>query len=270
MAAPTGYGTERTDRSPSAMHRYRLYVPPDRIDADAARLDGEEFHYCTHVLRRRTGTIAVFDGVSREWEATLTAIERHHAVLHLDRLVRETASPPVQLVACPSLLKGKAFDDVVEQATELGADAITPVVTSRCDPNALRGDAEARRARWHRIAVAASRQCDRIALPRIDAPAPLDELLASLAGTRAVICTKHDEAAPLPAVLDKIVPRTGAIAVLVGPEADFTPEEIARAVEAGARPARLGPTTLRAGTATAYALSVVSAILGARRGRRAR
>jgi 16S rRNA (uracil1498-N3)-methyltransferase len=178
--------------------------------------------------------------------------------------MREAGERPVRIVACPALLKAKAFDDVIEQAAELGADAIRPVVTSRCDPNALKGDAESRRARWHRIAVAASRQCDRIALPHIDSPTALDELLASLAEARTVICTKHDEAVPLLGVLDEIVPGAASIALLVGPEADFTPEEIARAVERGARPARLGPTTLRAGTATAYALSVVSALLGAR------
>lgn len=249
------------------MHRYRLHIPPDKIEGQSARLDGEEFHYCTHVLRRGTGTIAVFDGVSREWAATIAAVERHHATLRLDRLVREAAAPRVRVVASPVLLKGKAFDDVVEQATELGADAITPIVTGRCDPNVLKADAESRHARWHRIAVAASRQCDRIALPRIDPPMPLDELPASLVETTAVICTKHDEAAPLLSVLDEVAPAAASIAVLVGPEADFTSEEIARAVKAGARPARLGPTTLRAGTATAYALSVVSAVLGADRQR---
>ena len=65
-------------------------------------------------------------------------------------------------------------------------------------------------------------------------------------------------------VLKKTAAGARGIAVLVGPEGDFAPEEVATAIDAGAHAGRLGPTTLRAETATMYALSVVSAYLAAR------
>ena len=244
------------------MHDYRLYIPPDKIEADVARLDGEEFHYCARVLRRREGAITVFDGVAREWEATIASIERHHAVLHLDRLVREEHAPDVCVLACPAVLKGKALDDVVESATELGAHAITPLITARCDPDALKGDAQTRLARWRRIAVAAAKQCGRIALPVLSEPVEFAAFLADKAESVRIMCMRLADAEPLLAVLDGVVPGAAEIALLVGPEADFAPEEIVAAIQAGARAARLGPTTLRSGVAVAYALSVVSAWLG--------
>jgi 16S rRNA (uracil1498-N3)-methyltransferase len=247
------------------MHDYRLYVPPEKITGETARLDGDEFHHCTAVLRRSAGPITVFDGVAREWQATITAVERRHAMLHLDRLVREAAQRGVRIVACPALLKGKSFDAVIEAATELGAHAIAPVVAARCAPRASTGDVDARVARWRRISIAAAKQSGRIALPEIRVPAPLDEVLASLASARLLICAAHGAAQPLLRVLEQAPPGAAAIAVLVGPEADFTPEELAAAVEAGAHVAQLGPTTLRAATAAAYALSVVSAYLAAHR-----
>ncbi len=243
------------------MHRYRLYVPPEKITGRVARLDGDEFRHCTNVLRRTEGAITVFDGVSREWEATITGVERHHATLRLDTLVREAAALTVQIIACPALLKGKGLDDVVEAVTELGAHVIAPVIASRCAARVRKGEAETRLARWRRISIVAAKQSGRIALPEVRPPASLDELLPSLASSVTVICAADKDAAPLLRVLERAAPSASAIALLVGPEADFTPEEIAAAVETGAHVARLGPTTLRAGTATAYALSVVSAFL---------
>ena len=241
------------------MHQYRLYIPPEKIEADTARLDGEEFHYYTHVLRRREGAIGVFDGVAREWEATIVSVERHHAVLHLDRLVREEHPPEVRIVACPAVLKGKALDDVVESAVELGAHAIAPVIAERCDPNALKGDVGARLARWHRIAVAAAKQCGRIALPALSRPVELAALLAGETGGVRIICTRHANAEPLLDVLDRAARGAAEIALLVGPEADFTPAEIETAIRAGFCAAQLGPTTLRSGVAVAAALSITSA-----------
>ena len=248
------------------MHDYRLYIPPDRIEADVARLDGEEFHYCAHVLRRKEGAITVFDGVAHEWEASIRSVERHHAVLHLDRLLREERPPEVRVLACPAMLKGKALDDVVESAAELGAHAIVPVIAQRCDPNALKGDAPARLARWHRIAIAAAKQGGRITLPTLSEPVGLTTLLADKAESVRVICTHHAGAEPLLDVLDQAARGASEIAVLVGPEADFTPEEVNGAVHAGARTVQLGPTTLRSGVAVTYALSVVSAWLAAHSG----
>jgi len=250
------------------MHRYRLYVPPENITGDTARLDGEEFHYCVNVLRRTGGTIAVFDGVSREWEAVIARVEKHHASLRLERLVQEATAPAVRIIACPALTQGKGFDSIVEAATELGAHVITPAIADRCAAHARVAGPEARRGRWRRVAVSAAKQCGRIALPEIRPPARLDELLPSLAPAAVLICTAAPDAAPLLRVLEQVAPAAAAIAsaiaVLIGPEADFTPAETAAAIEAGAHPVRLGPTTLRAGTATASALSVVSAFLAAR------
>lgn len=246
------------------MHRYRLYVPPEKITQETARLDGDEFHYCVNVLRRTEGIVAVFDGVSHEWEATITRVEKHHALLHLNRLVREEAKPTVQVMACPALTKGTSFDATVENATELGAHVIAPVIAERSAAHLRQAQVEIRLQRWRRIAIAAAKQCGRIALPEIKPPASLNELLPTLAGATKVICAAGAHAKPLLKVLEEAAASALAIAVLIGPEADFSPEEIAAAIEAGAHAALLGPTTLRAGTATAYALSVVSAYVASR------
>jgi len=241
------------------MHRYRLYVPPEKIAQETAQLDGDEFHHCINVLRRTKGTVAVFDGVSHEWEATIARVEKHRALLDLRKLVREATKPAVQVIACPALTKGKSFDATVENATELGAHVIAPVIAERSAAHFRQSQNETRLARWGRIAIAAAKQCGRIALPEIKPPTLLNELLPTLAGATKVICAAGAHAEPLWNVLEKTGAGASAIAVLVGPEADFAPEEVAAAVEAGAHAALLGPITLRSGTAAAYALAVVSA-----------
>jgi 16S rRNA (uracil1498-N3)-methyltransferase len=246
------------------MHRYRLYVPPEKIAGNAARLDGDEFHHAVNVLRRTQGAIAVFDGVSREWDATISDVQKHHATLRLDRLVREEAAPAVRVLACPALTKGTSLDAVIEAATELGAHVIAPVMAARCAASVRKAGAGPRLERWRRITVAAAKQCGRIALPELRAPAALGELLPSLAPATSVVCASGGRARPLLRVLKDEAAGASAITVLVGPEADFTPEEVAAAVEAGAHAASLGPTTLPSPAATAYALAVVSAYLTSR------
>ena len=64
---------------------------------------------------------------------------------------------------------------------------------------------------------------------------------------------------PLPALLSG--GKGGEVLVLIGPEGDFTPEELQGARRAGARPFSLGPTVLRCETAVVAALSLVSHFL---------
>jgi len=246
------------------MHRYRLYVPPEKITGDTACLDGDEFHHCVNVLRRTTGAVTVFDGRSREWEASIAAVEKHRAMLRLDTLTREEGSPDIEIIVCPALTKARSFDTIVEAATELGAHMIVPIIAARSAAESRTGGFEARQARWRRIAIAAAKQSGRIALPTIKQPMRLDQLLPTLTTATLIACAAEENAAPLLHILRTQAVETRAIAILVGPEADFTPEEVAAVTQAGGHVAQLGPTTLRATTAVAYALSVVGAELAAR------
>ena len=146
---------------------------------------------------------------------------------------------------------------------ELGADAIVPLITARTVVR-IEGpaDAERKRERWQQIAQEACKQCGRNRVPRVASPVTVGDALRG-DGIRGLplLASLQPDARPIKVVLAGEVETTGGlpdkVTVLVGPEGDFTPEEIAAFKGAGAVPVTLGPTILRAETAAFYCLSVL-------------
>ena len=143
--------------------------------------------------------------------------------------------------------KGTKLDAVVRDATELGATRIVPAVADRSVKR--RTDLE----RLRRVALEAARQCGRGDVPVVEAPVRLAPALGDLEGGVVVL---HPEASEsLGAVLGDL---RGSVAIVIGPEGGFSDEELADAVERGARLARLGAFVLRTETACAAALGAVA------------
>jgi 16S rRNA (uracil1498-N3)-methyltransferase len=157
----------------------RCYAP------DAAGADGTivlppaEGHHLTRALRLGPGaSIRVFDGLGREWNATLAIDGRRVTAIRRDP-VTPCAEPPVRVTVALALTKADRMDAAIRDATVLGAAAIAPIVSTHV---AL--PAEARRAagaadRWHRVAVAAAKQCGRAVVPPIAPMSALEPLLDS-------------------------------------------------------------------------------------------
>jgi 16S rRNA (uracil1498-N3)-methyltransferase len=148
------------------------------------------------------------------------------------------------------------MDYVVEKATELGVGRIIPVVSERTIPRWKDAKKEALKERWRKIAVEASKQCGRSDIPVIDDIVEFADCIAKI-GTcpLRLIAALSDEAIPLKDTLRDF--KGDGIAVAIGPEGDFTPEEIEVAKSGGFKLISLGPRVLKSDTA---GLSVLAAI----------
>src|SRR5512138_1762903 len=157
------------------MIRRRFHAPPDAFNQtdQTVTLTADEARHLRDVLRLKTGDeVYVFDGLGREFRATVVKTTREAAELRIEAEV-EPAKPEsqLQLNLCVALLKGEKFDLVVQKATELGVHKITPLITRYADIH-LRdaGDATKRVARWQRIALEAAKQSGRAFVPEISLP----------------------------------------------------------------------------------------------------
>ena len=148
----------------------------------------------------------------------------------------------------------------VEKATELGVTRIVPVLSDRTIVRIPRGERAAKRERWLRVAEDAARQSDAKWLPEIDEAVDFRDSLPSVRDTACFVGVLTDPPPPLllDAVREARVQTPRPLAVYVGPEGDFTPDELAALLEI-ATPASFGPTVLRAETAAIFAVSVVVA-----------
>lgn len=235
----------------------------------ALDLTGEAHHYLTRVLRLRPGDdVTLYDGDRTEAEGRIAAIDRSTVTVRLEtvRILEPRTSPELVLIC--AVLKQPAMDLVVQKATELGTDAVVPVLFHRSVPRPDPSRTKTRLARWERIATSAASQCGRVSIPEIQPPLPdLPAALGSAAGT----LTRHDwgvvlwekcQGPALPhAPPDDLHLRKRAV-VIIGPEGGLTADEVRCASQAGYTPATLGRLILRSETAAIAALTLLAAACG--------
>ncbi|MEM1379400.1 MAG: 16S rRNA (uracil(1498)-N(3))-methyltransferase [Pseudomonadota bacterium] len=237
----------------------RMFTRQD-LGEGAYALSSEQARYLGRVLRLGPGAdIRLFNGRQGEWVYRLARIDgRGGEAMPVEqrRLQAEPSGKPVLLFAP---LKRGPTELIAQKATEMGAVRLQPVITSRTNRDQVRID------RLHTIAVEAAEQCERLSVPDIAEPVPLDDGLRTVESY--VFC---DEAGDQPnepwggemgraGLADRVFGEVSASpdAVLVGPEGGFTPDERARLrADPRALPISLGPRILRAETAALVALTL--------------
>lgn len=230
----------------------RLFYVQERKPG-RAWLRGETAEHLRRVLRAERGQLYELSDGEHLWLARIEGFARETVEFALVEEMRAVRAPmPVHLLA--SLFKFDHFEWMIEKATELGAERITPVVSLRSEKG-LDLAAGKRRARWEKIAREAGQQSRRVRPPAIGAVISWQEALKSEAGTRLFL----DEAGDAPPILSALAAPSSSLALLCGPEGGWDDRERLGAKEAGWQAVSLGPLILRAETAAIAALAVVTA-----------
>lgn len=234
----------------------RLHVSCDLAAGAGVVLEAGQAHYLTGVMRLKSGgELLLFNGRDGEWRAVLVEASRRGARLEVRERVRPQprSAGPELLIA---LIKRSRLETVIEKATELGVAAISPVITRRTNSD------HARPERLLAIATEAAEQTGRLDVPALAEPRRLEAVLEAWpADRRLVFCDEAGEAPPLVEAIRGL--DASSLAVLIGPEGGFAPEERARLRDrAQVVPVGLGPRILRADTAAIAALSLVQAVAG--------
>ena len=230
-------------------------VPPAAIDESTATITGDEAHHLTTVLRTGAGDpVSVSDGEGRIFQGRVAELGRDVRVGLVDAAEIPRSQPLVRVVH--ALPKGRKFDDIVRQLTELGVDEVAPVTTARTEPDPRGEGAERALARWRSVVHAAAKQSRRAWLPEVAPVVPwADAFPPEGAG---VVCWE-DATRSVRDVLDEAttVPR---LSIGIGPEGGLTADEVAAT---GLPAAGLGSATvLRTETAGVVAATVLLTLLG--------
>jgi len=243
------------------MHRF--YLPPECCAGHTLRLDGREAHHALHVLRLKRGEpVVVLDGAGNRFFCQVESIARDGMEL---RVTKKNSIPPLpcQITLLQALPRGKIIESIIQKAVELGAHRIVPLLTERVMTHLDDESAEHRREKWQQVAVEAVKQCGAAWLPKIEAPTTIEKCLArkenydlSLVGS-----LQPDRRHPREIFreFEKARGRSPiSVAVWIGPEGDFAPDELKAIEAAGARPISLGRLILRVETAAIYCLSILN------------
>lgn len=237
-----------------------IRLPLADLSAGEHVLPSAASHYLCRVLRRTVGDrFVAFDAAARleaDGEITDTTGEQTRVRLAAPRAAAVVAQ--ANLVLVYALAKGDKVDDVVRDATELGATHVLVTQAARSVVKVSGERAKDKVDRWERIAEQAARQSGRADPPSVEGvlswAAALDRAKA-LSTSR--FCLDPRAAEPLASGLAPALERGDAVAFAIGPEGGLTADEIARATSEGFLPASLGPFVLRTETVAAAVLGAV-------------
>lgn len=238
----------------------RLYVA-ERLAAGAElRLGGEAARYLGRVLRLRAGeTVHVFNGDDGEWSATIRRFGKDRVTLSVQDAIHNIAEPRLRIHLVQGISRGERMDFVVQKATELGVDRITPVLTAHGVVKLDGKRAERRREHWRRVAESACEQSGRVNPPRVDTPLPLNDWLGEAgkgAACRLILSPGAGKS------LTNVEVPAGGLCLLIGPEGGFSEREYDDARVSGFEAVSLGPRILRTETAAVAALAIAQGLWG--------
>ena len=233
----------------------RFYTP-DPLPPGEYVLSGPEAHHLATVRRFGPGDrVTLFNGDGHDYPAEVVSSDRKRAVLAVSPRVVSDRELPFRLEVGAAMPKGDRGDFLVEKLTELGVTRFVPLRTART----VVGPKDARLDKLRQAVIEASKQCGRNVLMEVAPLTGWGEYLA--AGDLAVRLVLHTAPGDGAVSLAGVATAAGAaVAVAVGPEGGFTPEEVATAEAAGWRRATLGPRVLRVETAAVAVAAVVSSL----------
>jgi 16S rRNA (uracil1498-N3)-methyltransferase len=243
------------------MHRF--YIPPASRSATPLELSPEESHHCVEVLRLRPGArVVVFDGQGNEIVAEIISANRNGVRLK-PALYSKAPRLRCAITLAQAVPKGKNMDFIVQKATELGVSRIVPLLSERTVVQLDAEDAARKAEKWRQVVIEAAKQCGQNWLPELTLARSPKEFLAGCERVEFPLIASLQPGSKtiktaLATFTDQHGRRPDSALILIGPEGDFTPAEMALALSWGCTPVSLGPIVLRTETAAIYTLSVLS------------
>ncbi len=215
-------------------------------------LDKKNHHHEINVLRKKTGDkFIVFDGQGNSSLAQVIEIDKKSFNIKILKAYPPSKKEGVDIDLGQALIKNDPFNISIQKATELGVSIFSPLITERVVVRRKDPYQVSRMAKWQQTAQGACEQCGENWMPRINEPISIKSWAASTNSETKIVL--------YPDAQNKLsdIEIKNSASVAIGPEGDFTDDEVAVLSDCGFIPVNMGKRILRAETA---AISVVSAI----------
>jgi 16S rRNA (uracil1498-N3)-methyltransferase len=214
--------------------------------------------HIVQVLRMQAGEqLQLTDGKGTVLTAEITEDNRKHCAVKVIQTVSQDITPKNITIAISLVKNSSRFEWFLEKATEMGVTEIIPLLCARTEKQHFRLD------RMKNILVSAMLQSQQCRLPVLHEPIKLDELWQSFGTLPKFIGYQQKFIAHCMEdgkknLTDMINGSLSSKIILIGPEGDFTPEEIQLALQHHFIPVALGNTRLRTETAGMVAAALLT------------
>ena len=226
-----------------------FYEPNIRAGLSSFELSEASSRHCIQVLRMQTGGLLnLTNGKGCKFEASILSQDKKAAVVQIKSEIQIPANKRRISIGIALLKNSDRFEWLLEKITEIGVSHIYPLNSKRSEQHRFRFD------RYHQILIAAMLQSQQCWLPELEQPLSVESLIQQANHELKLIAhCEEDQRNPL-----QQVPASNNTLVLIGPEGDFSKEEIALAIQNSFVPVSLGETRLRTETAGVVAITLLA------------
>lgn len=213
----------------------------DEIDGHLAKLDEVQARHCVQVLRRKEGDAITFvDGKGGYYEGIIQEVGKKKCIIQILKTHLDYNKPIFKLhIAIAPTKNINRLEWFLEKATEIGITEITPIICQHSERRKLRTD------RLQKILIAAMKQSLKAYLPQLNEPISLKQFVQL---PRKQTLKYIAQGAENVALKDNYQPKNDVL-IMIGPEGDFSKEELTAAYENDFQGVNLGNNRLRTETA---------------------
>jgi 16S rRNA (uracil1498-N3)-methyltransferase len=235
----------------------RVYINAKLTLHQEFSLDEKASHYVSKVLRLKIdAALIIFNGDNNLYHATINNIEKKSVAVTIASVETTNNESPLNIHLGIAVSKGDRFEWVIQKATELGVNTITPLISDRSEVK-LKGERLQKKLQhWRQIAISSCEQNGRNMLPVISPLTPIDSWIESVEADKKWVL-HHRSNQPLNA--GELL---STAALLIGPEGGLSDNEITLAQYHEFNSLRLGPRVLRTETAPLVAITLLQHLWG--------
>ncbi|MCK5880410.1 MAG: 16S rRNA (uracil(1498)-N(3))-methyltransferase [Sinobacterium sp.] len=237
----------------------RIYTPQTLAEQQTIVLEEQASNHLIKVLRlQEQHPIILFNGEAGCYTAHISLAHKKHAEITLLEYQNQDLSSPLDTHIAIGLSKGDKLELIIQKATELGVNSISPIMTEHSDVKMNKERAEKKLKQWQQIAISACEQSGRNILPIINPVQSFDDWIHSTTNSKQTVAFFHTQGGSKLSALDK----PEGLHLCFGPEGGFSEHEIEQAKKHNSKLLTLGPRILRAETAPIACLGAAQTLWG--------
>ncbi|NCA75398.1 MAG: 16S rRNA (uracil(1498)-N(3))-methyltransferase [Alphaproteobacteria bacterium] len=227
-----------------------FYTSSSQQPGDVLNLSEEESWHCAKVLRlRKDDSLHLTEGQGSLYRARILDINSKSCRILIEHCDPKREKPPSLHIAIAPTKNSDRFEWFLEKATEIGIGSVTPILCDHSERLVIKKD------RLEKILIAAMKQSQRLWLPVLNDVSRFTDLIAAACSKQRYIahCGNDNQKA-----LSHLYIPHSEVTILIGPEGDFSDQEITHAKQAGFVPVSLGNARLRIETAGIVAAHTIN------------
>ena len=233
----------------------QLFYAPHITEEDSLfTLSKEESHHAVKVLRMTAGSdIYVTNGSGLMIRGVIEVASPTSVSVRVEEHLPDVQRRPYHIhIAIAPTKMNERMEWFLEKATEVGVDEITPIICHHSERRVYNCE------RGRRVILSAGKQSLKATFPTLNEAIPFKEFIKNNTSSARFMAHCMEEGEKV--LLTSAMREADDICVLIGPEGDFSAEELQMALDMGYIPVSLGESRLRAETAALYAVMAAYAV----------